>query len=104
MQGRFPVPFDSMLASRDAVANGDENAAFEYFKDTFVCTGECRVELREHGVFMEDIDVKQEKQRLEGTLQSNSAETDVRAASGRRNKLQKKKTARKRQVVTQYEL
>ncbi len=104
MQGRFPVPFDSMLASRDAVANGDENAAFEYFKDTFVCTGECRVELREHGVFMEDIDVKQEKQRLESALQSNSAETDVRAASESGNKLQKKKTARIRQVVTQYEL
>jgi hypothetical protein len=106
LQGRFPVPFDSMLASRDAVAKGDENVAFEYFKNTFVCTGTCRDELRDHGIFMEDVDVQQEKRRLEGAAQSGKAGAGQQAgvvAKGRKRK-KDQKNANTRKFAASYEL
>lgn len=72
LQGRFPVPFDSMLASRDAIAAGDENEAFKYFEKTFVCSGDCFTELQTNNVLMDDIDVVAEKRRLEEIAQGGS--------------------------------
>ncbi len=70
---RFPVPFDSMLNSRDVVAESIESKkvqvvnekAMQYFEKTFICTGNCRLELEENDILMSHIDVNKEVIRLQ---------------------------------------
>ena len=69
---RFPVPFDSMLASRDIIAEAKEsgqaqagNKAIDYFEQTFICTDECREKLLANEILLTGIDIVKEKTRLE---------------------------------------
>ena len=69
---RFPVPFDSMLASRDVVAEAKEsgekyanNKAIEYFENTFICKDACLIELEEKDILVREINVMKEFDRLQ---------------------------------------
>ena len=70
-QGRYPIPFDSMIASRDAVAalpGGEqgERRAEAYFERTFVYSEEFMAGLRRHGMLAVGIDVPAQLQRMLG--------------------------------------
>ncbi len=96
---RFPVPFDSMLHSRDIVAaaaeaqggrgggavggggggggGGGDSKAMEYFRTTFLCSEACRAELEEHDVLALDIDVAKEKARLLALREDWAAKLEI---------------------------
>lgn len=62
-----------MLNSRDVVAESIESKkvqvvnekAMQYFEKTFICTGNCRLELEENDILMSHIDVNKEVMRLQ---------------------------------------
>ena len=82
---RFPVPFDSVLSSRDVVAESKESKneqrandkAATYFQTTFVCDGRCRKELEDNDIFMTGIDVKKEAARLELQVKASSKKNEL---------------------------
>ena len=71
-----------------------------------MCTGTCRDELRDHGIFMEDVDVQQEKRRLEGAAQSGKAGAGQQAGVVAKERKRKKdqKNANTRKFAASYEL
>ena len=58
---KFPIPFDAMLDSRDAVADRTSKQALAYFRKEVVCdeggAGSCFATLQNNGILAKGVDV-----------------------------------------------